>query len=107
MKIYEIRVQHYEGEPLNLFKLKCDLQKRINSDPEIMEQTQRSNLELAEKLKKFCENPENAIYAGTAVRKYIAETPCFSYIKGIEYNGKMYDLEINSLSRTAELVEVD
>lgn len=107
MKIYEIRVQHYEGEPLNLFKLKCNLQKRINSDPELMEQTRKSNLELTEKLKKFCENPENAIYAGTAVQKYINETPCISYIKGIEYDGKMYDLEINSLSRTAELVGWD
>lgn len=107
MKAYEIYVQHYEGEPLNLFKLKCDLQKRINSDPEIMRQTQQYNLELAAKLKEFCENPENAIYAGTTVQKYLRETPCFSYIKNIEYNGKLYDLEINSLSRTAELVEVD
>lgn len=106
MKIYKIHVLHYEGEALSLFNLKSEMEKRINSDQEIMEWTKQANLDLAAKLQKFCENPEDAIYAGTAIKKYVSETPCFSYIKNVEYDGKQYELEINHLARTAELIEV-
>lgn len=106
MKVYEIKVQHFNGESLDLFNFKRELETEINNDSDLLERVKQANLELAAKLKMFCENPENAIYAGTAVQKYLQEIPSFHYIKNIEHNGKQYDIEIDSLFRAANLIEI-
>lgn len=106
MKIYEISVLHHEGESLSLYNLKRELEKQINADSDLIEQVKQDNLALAEKLRAFCENPENAIYAGAAVTKYLGESPIYSYIKSIEFGGTLYDLEIDHLTRTADLCEI-
>lgn len=106
MTVYEISVEHHEGESLNMAAFKRELQRQINADAALIEQVKAANIAFAEKLQQFCANPENAAYAGTAVKRCLEEAPRYVYVKNIAHSGKLYDVQIDQLFRVAQLIEI-
>lgn len=80
-----------------------EIEERINSDTELIESIKKNNVLFSEKIKHIVEEAKPEYY-GTAVVAAMQKTPRYSYIKNLEYDGKLYDAEIDALSRTFVLV---
>lgn len=103
-RIFKISAYHEEGESLTKKQLLNNLEKRINEDLEIIEKAKEANKALFTKLQEMAANPDNAEYVGAMILGQISRTPRYSYIKNIEFNGRLYDAEIDSLSRSFYLL---
>lgn len=99
MNTYKIYAEVNDNESLNFKKFAREIEERINNDSELMERTRKINRDFAEKLKEILQNDDNAECVGEKVLKAIFETPRYSYIKHLTYNGKEYEAEIDHLSR--------
>ena len=80
-----------------------EIEERINSDTELIESIKRNNVLFSEKIKHIVKKAKPEYY-GAAVVAAMQKTPRYSYIKNLEYDGKLYDAEIDALSRTFVLV---
>lgn len=82
------------------------VERRINSDPEIIARAKAGNVEFAKKLSKILANEENAEFVGSMIVGLQKEYPRYSYIKGLEFNGREYEAEIDELERKFYLHDV-
>ena len=90
---------------LNLKKLLNELEKRINEDAEIIDKAKSANKALFAKLQEIAADPDNSEYAGAMIMSQISKNPRYSYIKNIEFHGRLYDAEIDALSRRFWLLD--
>ena len=90
MKAYKFTGITSESDSLNYIKLTKETEKRINSDPEIIEQAKKVNKEYFHKLQEIVKDSENAERAGILVDKLNHSTARFQYIKNIgEYEAEI------------------
>jgi hypothetical protein len=82
-----------------------EVEKRINSDDEILRRSEKANLDFAEKVAEILQNDENKRFMGSMIATLQSKIHRFSYIKNLEYNGKTYTAEIDELERKFWLVE--
>lgn len=82
------------------------VESRINSDPEIIARAKAGNVEFAKKLSEILANEENAEFVGSMIVGLQKEYPRYSYIKGLEFNGREYEAEIDELGRKFYLHDV-
>lgn len=106
MREYKIYAEMNGSESLNFKKFIKEIEERINNDSELLERTRKINRDFAEKLRAMLQDSENADYIGSMTLKAIFESPRYSYIKHLEYNGKEYEAEIDHLNRRFYLQEV-
>ena len=82
------------------------VENRINNDPEIIARAKAGNVELAKKLSEILANEENAEFIGGMIAGLQKEYPRYSFIKGLEFNGRKYEAEIDELERKFYLHDV-
>lgn len=77
---------------------------KVNSDTELLENIKKCNRDFFAEIQRIAEaaKPE---YFGTAILGAIQRAPRYSYIKNLEHDGKVYDAEIDALSRTVILIQ--
>lgn len=73
------------------------IETRINEDEELVNRSKKCNIEFTDKLKEILNNPENTLYVGSMVSGLQFRTPCYSYIKHLEFDGKEYEAEIEKI----------
>lgn len=90
MKAYKFTGVISENDSLNYIKLTKETEKRINSDPEIIEQAKKVNKEYFQKLQEIVKDSENAEKSGILVDKLNHSVARFQYIKNIgEYEAEI------------------
>lgn len=82
------------------------VESRINSDPEIIARAKAGNVEFAKKLKDILANEENSEFIGGMIAELQKKHPKYSYIKGLEFDGREYEAEIDELERKFYLHDV-
>lgn len=106
MKANMIFYRGYDSESVNFRKFAREIEERINSDPDILTAAEEANNDFFGKIKKLTEDEANALYSGSSVIEFLADTPRFEYIKNLEHNGKKYEAEIDLLGRRFHFVEI-
>lgn len=101
-KIYPL----YKGDTPAKEKFIRELTERINNDKEIVERSKECNRKFFEQVKKIVNNSENELSTATMINGIKRETPRYSYLKNVEFNGKSYEVEIDELDRVFRLVEM-
>jgi tRNA uridine 5-carbamoylmethylation protein Kti12 len=81
------------------------VERQINKDDEIIQRSEKVNLEFSEKITSALQDDENRRFLGSMIAAIQAKTPRYSYIKHLKYNGKEYIAEIDELERTFYLSE--
>lgn len=100
MKEYKFTGITTGSDSLNYVKLAKETEKRINSDPEIIEQAKKVNKDYFQKLQEIVKDSENAEKAGILVDKLNHSAARFQYIKNI---GE-YEAEIDLLNWNFTLI---
>lgn len=106
MKEYKIYKEVEFGQDTRAFvKFLDKVEERINNDEEIIENVKKCNREFYKKLEEKMKGIDKE-YAGSNILNLIFETPRYSYIKHLEFDGKEYEAEIDALSRRFTVAEV-
>lgn len=105
MKEYKIYAENSDGS-LNWKTFLKEIEDRINNDEEIIAETRECNRLFFENLLKIVDNPENIEYIGGMVHSIENKIPKYSYIKNVEHEGKIYDVEIDELRRIFRVIEI-
>lgn len=82
------------------------VENRINNDPEIIARAKAGNVEFAKKLSEILANEENAEFVGGMIAGLQKKHPRYSYLKGLEFDGREYEAEIDELERKFYLHDV-
>ncbi len=82
------------------------VENRINNDSEIIERAKAGNVEFAKKLSEILANEENSEFIGGMIAELQKKHPRYFYIKGLEFDGREYEAEIDGLERKFYLHDV-
>ena len=82
------------------------VENRINNDPEIIARAKAGNAEFAKKISEILANEENSEFIGGMIAELQKKHSRYSYIKGLEFDGREYEAEIDELERKFYLHDV-
>lgn len=82
------------------------VETRINNDPKIIARAKAGNVEFAKKISEILANEENSEFIGGIIAELQKKHPRYSYIKGLEFDGREYEAEIDELGRKFYLHDV-
>lgn len=107
MKSFKIYAELENNPDTEHFKeFMKSVESRINNDPEIIARAKAGNVEFAKKLSEILANKENDEFIGGIVAGLQKEHSRYSYIKGLEFDGREYEAEIDELERKFYLHDV-
>lgn len=81
-----------------------EITERINNDSELIESAKENNIQFANDVSELLKNEENKHYLFTMIEKVTKNTPRYSVLKNVEFNGDNYIVEIDDLTRTFCLI---
>lgn len=96
-----------EGSSENWKEFVRSITDRINNDNELIERAKKANLDFYEKVKEITSDSDNALHAATMIDAVYRKTSRYSYIKNAEFQGKRYDIEIDELMLTFDIVKIE
>lgn len=93
-------------ESKDFIRFANEIEERINTDEEIISIAKSNNKQLFERLKSVMKDNDNAEYIGRIVLGLEKDTPRYHYLKNVKYNGKEYDVEIDTIWREFSFIEI-
>lgn len=105
MREFKIYAANKAGSP-KFIEWINELEKQINDNQEIIESAKKCNLTFYNELKEIMKDEENALCVGSMLSKIQEQTPRYSYIKQVEYDGVKYDVEIDELNRVFRVIPI-
>lgn len=105
MREYKFYAIHTDS-CLNFRKFIKEVEERVNSDENRINESKKLNDNFAQKVKEIIEKNEDTAFVGIKIHNLERELPRYSYIKHLKYNDNEYEAEIDSLLRTIMIYKV-